>query len=69
MFGTKLSVAVSANAINKDACIEFVKFLLSDEVQEEYAMNDNLVLNREAFRKGGMTAAEFYNGKILGNWD
>lgn len=61
MFEAYTSVAVSAQAVDKKACIEFVKFLLSDEVQEEYAMNDNLVLNREAFRKGGMTAAEFYN--------
>ena len=58
-----VSVAVSSQAQNVDACGEFVKLLLSDEVQENMAMNDNFVLNREAFRKAGMTAVEYYNGE------
>ena len=61
-FQSYYSVAVSAQAANTDACIEFVKILLSDEIQEGLAINENFVLNREAFRKGGMAAVEYYNG-------
>ncbi len=58
-----VSIAVSAQAQNVDACGEFVKLLLSDEVQESLAMNDNFVLSREAFREGGRKAVEYYNGE------
>lgn len=58
-----VSVAISAQAQNIDACAEFVKLLLSDEVQKNLAMSDNFVINREAFREGGMTAVEYYNGE------
>lgn len=58
-----LSVAVSAQAYNVDACCEFVKMLLSDEVQLDLAMKDNLVISREAFREGAKAAVEFYNGE------
>ena len=58
-----LSVAVSAQARNVDACCDFVKLLLSDEVQLDLAMKDNFVLSREAFRAGGKAAVEFYNGE------
>ena len=56
------SFAVSSQASNVSACIEFIKTILSDEIQEELAMEENYVLNREAFHKGGMAAVEFYNG-------
>ena len=58
-----LSVAVSAQAYNVEACAEFVKMLLSDEVQLDLAMKDNFVISREAFREGGKAAVEYYNGK------
>lgn len=58
-----VSVSVSAQAQNTDACGEFVKILLSDDVQTNLAMNDNLVLNREAFRNAGKVAIEYYNGE------
>ncbi len=58
-----VSVAISAQAQNVDACGEFIKLLLSDDVQKDLAMNDNFVLNREAFREGGLTAVEYYNGE------
>ena len=61
MFGTDISVAVSANAVNKEACIEFVKLLMSDEVQHDLAMNDRIVINRTEFRKGCEAAVEYYN--------
>ena len=56
-----VSVAVSAQACNVDACGEFVKMLLSDDIQEDLALNDNFVLNREAFRKAGKAAVDYYN--------
>ena len=56
-----VSVAVSSQACSVDACGEFVKMLLSDDVQEELAMRDNFVLDREAFRKAGKAAIEYYN--------
>ena len=61
MFGTKLSVAVSTNALNKDACIEFVKMMLTDEIQMEFVLNDNFVINREALRQGLNDAIKYYN--------
>lgn len=61
MFGTDISVAVSKNAVNIEACVEFVKMLLTDEVQEDLAMNDKFVLNRAAFRKSCSAAIEYYN--------
>ncbi len=61
MFGTNISVAVSATAVDIDACVEFVKLLMSDEIQTGLVMNDNFVLNREAFRKGCDSAIKYYN--------
>lgn len=63
MFGTKLSVAVSANALSKEACIEFVKMMLTDEIQTEFVLNDNFVLNREALRQGLNDAIKYYNSE------
>ena len=62
MFTLDTSVAVSAQAENIDACGEFIKILLSDEVQLELAMNDDFVLSRDAFRQGAAKAVEYYNG-------
>lgn len=61
MFGTKISVAVSKHAVNIDACIDFINILLSDEIQEKLVMNDNLVINRTAFRNGCNAAIEYFN--------
>lgn len=63
MVSPYVSIAVSSQAQNVDACGEFVKLLLSDEVQESLAMSDNFVLSREAFREGGKKAIEYYNGE------
>lgn len=62
VFDPYVSVAVSAQSVNKDACGEFVKMLLSDEIQLDLAMKDNFVLSREAFRQGAEKAVEYYNG-------
>lgn len=55
------SVAISAQADNVDACGEFVKILLAEDVQTDIAMNDCFVINREAFRKAGDAAIDYYN--------
>jgi Sec7-like guanine-nucleotide exchange factor len=41
--------------------VEFVKLLISDEMQEIFAIQDNIVVNREAFRKGGKVSIERNN--------
>ena len=61
MLGTDISVAVSKNAVNIDACVEFVKIFLSDDVQTELVMSDKFVLNRDAFKKGCNAAIEYFN--------
>ncbi|MCR5329120.1 MAG: hypothetical protein K6E12_09775 [Saccharofermentans sp.] len=63
-----ISVAVSAQALDVDACAEFVKLLLSDEVQLDFAMKDNFVLNREAFREAGMACVDYFNGEGYENY-
>ena len=57
-----LSVAVSAKACNVDACVEFAKILLSDDIQELIASDDLLVINRTIFRQQGEAAVEYING-------
>ena len=65
MFGSDISVAVSTHAVNKDACIEFVKMLLSDEIQAELALNDRFVLNRAELRNICEQAIEYYNNPVV----
>ena len=60
-FRPSCSVAVSAQAVNTDACGEFVNILLSDEIQTRYAMDDSFVVSRDAFRKASSAAMEYYN--------
>ena len=64
-----LHILLSAQAENVDACGEFVKLLLTDEVQENLAMGDNFVLSREAFRKAGNEAADYYNSQEMTVYD
>jgi len=61
MFSTFSSVAISAKAANINACAEFVKLLLSDEIQKDYALDDYFVLNRNSFREAAETAIVYYN--------
>ena len=56
-----ISIAVSAHAFDVEACGNFVKSLLSDDVQYQLALNDCFPLNREAFRKAGYEAADYFN--------
>ena len=57
-----ISIAISAQAYNVDACGEFIKLLMSDEVQLDFAMKDYFVLSRDAFRTAGMKAIDYFNG-------
>lgn len=61
MISSYTSIAVSAQACNIDACGEFVKLLVSDEIQNDLAEAGQFVLNREAFRKAGEGAVEYFN--------
>ena len=61
IYSPTCSVAVSTQAADVKACCEFVKILLSDEVQTRIAMDDNFVLNRKAFISGGAAGIEYYN--------
>lgn len=61
MFGTDISVAISAHSTNTEACIEFVRTLLSDDVQNELVMSDKFVLNRDALSQGCRAAIEYFN--------
>ena len=55
------SIAVSCQAYDIDACVDFVKLLMSDEIQKEYSLNGSFVLNREYFRSTGEAAIKYYN--------
>lgn len=61
MLGAYTSVAISAQAYDVDACAEFVKMLLSDEVQEELGKSGSFTLNREVFEEVGHEAVDYFN--------
>ncbi len=65
MAGSYYSIAISAQAYDADACGEFVKMLLSDEIQNDFAMSGNFVLNRAAFRAAGEEAVKYFNENSL----
>lgn len=60
MIGMQTSVAVSTQAESVDACGEFIKILMSDEIQEDYARDNMFVINRNVFSKVGKIAVESY---------
>ena len=62
LLDSSVSVAVSAQSKAIDACGEFVKMLMTDDIQTELAVGGNFVLNKEAFRKGAKEAVDFLNG-------
>ena len=55
------SVAVSKQAVDAGACGDFVKILISDEIQTYMAMKDYFVINRNAFRTAAEKANSYYN--------
>lgn len=66
LFTPDVSVAVSARSANAEACGEFIRLLLSDEIQQELAVVENgFVLNRKVFREVGQKAVEYYSADNL----
>lgn len=66
---SSISIAVSSHSCSVEACGEFVRMLLSDDVQYEFAMAGNFAINRDAFRKAGLNAVDFFNSiSINGNY-
>ena len=55
------SVAVSKQAVDINACGDFVKLLTSDEIQTYMAMKDFFIINRNAFRTAAEKANSYYN--------
>lgn len=55
------SIAISTQTKDPDACVEFMKLLISDNTQKELASKGYLVLNRKAFRDAGNKAVEYFN--------
>ena len=63
MFSPNLSVAVSAQAYDIDACGEFIKILMGDNVQRKLGLSGAFIVNSEIFREVGETAVEYYSGE------
>ena len=59
-FKPACSVAVSVQAVDIKACGEFVKILLSEDIQKLYALNDNFVVSREAYRLSESACLDYY---------
>ena len=57
------SVAISAHAQNLDACGEFVKTFMRDDVQAKEAQQANFVLSREAFRQASKASLDLVNNE------
>ena len=62
MFSSDCSVAVSAQAVNIDACAEFAKLLISDDIQYEFAKTNRFTVSREAYKKVSGLVLDFCNG-------
>lgn len=61
MFRVRCSVAVSAQATSVEACVEFVKLLMTDDVMYSLTLNDDFVISRAAFRKSAEEIVAYYN--------
>ena len=68
-FTSNSSVAISKEAVDVDACGEFVKILLSDDIQTCLAMNESFVLNRNASRNAGESAVKYFNTTVRNGSD
>lgn len=61
MYKLESSAAVSSTALDVAACAEFVKILLSEDIQTNIALEDRFVINRNAFKTGAEAALKYYN--------
>ena len=62
------TVSVSVHAHDVGACCEFVKMLLEDDVQLGLAQSGCLPINREAFRKAGLEAVDYFNSVAISTY-
>ena len=56
------SVAISARAKDTDACVDFLKILLSDDLLYERAKTNGFTISREAYHKTEEATLEYING-------
>ena len=56
-----ISVAVSSQAVSIDACAEFAKLLLEDEIQIDLAKSNHFTVNREAYKKVSDLVIDYCN--------
>ncbi len=62
------SIGISAQTDMKNACIEFVRYMLSEDVQKLTAEYDSATpVNINAYKKGGIKAVEKYNDNYKRN--
>lgn len=61
------SVAVSAQSVNIDACAEFAKLLISDDIQYELAKTNRFTVSREAYKKVTGLVIDFCNSPKANN--
>ena len=62
MVRCNISAAVSTQSVNIDACVEFTKILLSDDIQYDMSKKGFFSLSREAYRKAGSIILDYCNG-------
>ncbi|MBO4425853.1 MAG: hypothetical protein J5776_02485 [Clostridiales bacterium] len=55
------SAAISASAVDVDACWDFIKTLISEDIQTEMAQAGNNVINKPAFESITDMAIDYYN--------
>ena len=67
MLCSNLAVAVSSQAVDIDACAEFVKILLTDEIQNKFAESNLFTVSREAFKKASGLVLDYSNGPRANN--
>ena len=67
MVKSNLSVAVSAQAVNIDACAEFAKLLLSDEIQNKLAESNRFTVSREAYKNASGLVIDYCNSSRANN--
>lgn len=61
------SAAISAQAVDADACWDFIKVLLADDVQEFVAKTWSFPVNVEAFENVAHLQIDGYNAELEGN--
>ena len=62
-----LSVAVSSQAVNIDACAEFAKILLSDEIQYKFAESNRFIVSRDAYKNVSNLVIDYCNSPRANN--